>query len=215
MAPDAAAPSEETAFVAFAERLRSGEDQAARELLSRYSTQLISVARRRLGPRLAVKVDPDDVLQSVFRTFFRRLGGGEVELRDWTSRAGLLSLLTLRKCQLKARHYAAARRDARLETSFGIGEIGFAMSIPDRAPTPDEVAAFSELVERLLGDLSDRDGEIVRLLLAGESVESAAARLRRSRRTVQRTLVRIRRRLLQDIDPEYGLGHTTVADIGV
>src|SRR5687768_8087141 len=98
MGPDGVPTARDTefhaAFIAFAERLRSGEDEAARELLDRYSAQLVALARRRLGARLALKVDADDVLQSVFRTFFRRLGVGHLVLRDWASLTGLLSLLT-------------------------------------------------------------------------------------------------------------------------
>ena len=37
--------------------------------------------------------------------FFRRLGTGEIELRDWSGLSGLLSLLTLRKCARQHRRH--------------------------------------------------------------------------------------------------------------
>ncbi|MDQ3332407.1 MAG: ECF-type sigma factor, partial [Planctomycetota bacterium] len=186
-------------FTAFAECLRGGENEAAQELLARYSARLVGLARRKLGKRLAVKVDPDDVLQSVFRTFFRRLGGGHIELRDWESLTALLSLITLCKCQRQQRCFGSAKRDLGSEISIqGGARTSFEMSIPDREPTPQEVAAFTDLLERILERIDERDGEIIRMLLAGDSVDDIARRFRRSRRTVQRSLARIRQALLDD-----------------
>ena len=172
--------SHQAVFHDFAGRLRAGEDDAARELLARYSSRLVAQARRRLGPRLVLKVDPDDVLQSVFRTFFRRLDCGRIELRDWSSLTGLLSLLTLRKCQREARRFATAGRNVGIEVSLdgpGVSDV----AAPDREPTPEEVAAFGEIVERLFENLDERDRQVVSLLFSGENIDGAASRLRRSR----------------------------------
>ncbi|HEX8527306.1 MAG TPA: hypothetical protein VF689_10070, partial [Allosphingosinicella sp.] len=132
---------EETAFHAFADRLSgvgSERDDAARELLARYAARLVALARGRMSSRLQAKVAPEDVLQSVMRTFFRRLDAGEVELRGWAGQWGFLPLATLRKCQKNSARYAAASRDLGREVSLriegGDGE-AWELAVPDREPT--------------------------------------------------------------------------------
>lgn len=185
-------------FQAFADRLSSGEDGAAAALLDRYCTRLVALARTRLGSGLTAKADPEDVVQSVLRTFFRRLGTGEVELRDWSSLSSLLSLLTIRKCSRHQRRHLGATRDARREISLANPKRGnaFELSIPDREPTPEEVATFADLIAWLLAGLEERDSRAVELIVAGEEIDVVAGRLNRSRRTVYRSLERARRRLL-------------------
>ena len=63
-------------FAGLMRRLRSGEDAAAREVFERYTRQLVGLARRRLDERLAGKVDPEDVVQSAFKSFFVRQARG-------------------------------------------------------------------------------------------------------------------------------------------
>ncbi|HEX6984110.1 MAG TPA: ECF-type sigma factor [Planctomycetaceae bacterium] len=180
-------------FLRFAERLRSLEEEAAEELLARFSVRLLSLARKGIGARLVPKGDEEDVVQSVFRTFFRRLGEEEVELRDWASLSGLLSLLTLKKCQQFGRHYQAARRDVRLEVSlYGDGGATVVVAVPDREPTPDEAAALNEIIERSFRELDDRDREAVEAVMAGRNVDQVAAGTGRSKRAVQRAMARFR-----------------------
>ncbi len=197
------AEEEHDAFRGFADRLSSGEDDAATALLARYSARLTALARSRLSPGLGAKADPEDVVQSVMRTFFRRLGTGEVELRDWSSLTSLLSMLTIRKCSRHQRRHFTASRDARREISIsrpGRSGATAGFLVPDREPTPDEVATFADLTTWLLDGLDDRDRRAVELVLQGEQVEAVAVRLGRSRRTIYRVLERARRRLLSADD---------------
>lgn len=182
-------------FPEFADRLLAGEDVAARQLLARYSAQLIRLVRSRLGPRLRAKEDPEDVLQSVLRTFFRRLDAGDIDLEGWGGLWGLLSLMALRKCQHREERYRAAKRDVCREVSLTPCGGPSCIAIPDRQPTPQEASAFTELIEGLLQGLDERDRGALEGLLAGEATSVIARRLGCSERTVQRTLLRVRQRL--------------------
>lgn len=200
MADGVAGGSEATAsFQDFAGRLAAGRGDAAEELLARYSGRLAALARCRLNSKLATKMDPEDVVQSVFRTFFRRLGRGEFELTDWTSLSGLLSLLTLRRCHEAARFYATAGRDAAREVPL-LDEDGRGPAIPDREATAEEVATFAELLAGVLDSLGPGDRDVLERLIAGESVAEVAERIGRVERTVYRKLDRIRDRLISESD---------------
>src|SRR5579884_576430 len=54
---------------------RAGSEEAARQLFERYTDRLIALARGHIDQRLARRVDPEDITQSAFRTFFRRARG--------------------------------------------------------------------------------------------------------------------------------------------
>ena len=52
------------------ERLHEGDRDAATLIYVRYAERLLGVARRNTPADLRTRFDPEDVVQSVFRTFF-------------------------------------------------------------------------------------------------------------------------------------------------
>src|SRR5690242_9456367 len=58
----------EPSFADLMARLRAGDDAAAAALFQRFATRLIALARGRLDGLVRRKVDPEDVVQSVFRS---------------------------------------------------------------------------------------------------------------------------------------------------
>ena len=61
---------------------RQGDQDAARRIVDRYIDRLLPLARRHLSQRLASRIDPEDIVQSVFRTFFSRLKEGQFVFHD-------------------------------------------------------------------------------------------------------------------------------------
>src|SRR5262249_16649412 len=51
-------------------RWRKGDEEAASALFRRYAEQLIVLARGHLSEKLAHRLDPQDVVQSAYRSFF-------------------------------------------------------------------------------------------------------------------------------------------------
>ena len=58
------------------ERFQKGDREAAALLYARYAERLRALTRRKSSSALACRLDPDDIVQSVFRTFFRRAAQG-------------------------------------------------------------------------------------------------------------------------------------------
>src|SRR5689334_5034704 len=63
-------------------RARAGSETAAQEIFDRFVEKLMLHARRRIGTRMNSRVDPEDVVQSVFRTFFTRLKNDQFQIAD-------------------------------------------------------------------------------------------------------------------------------------
>src|SRR5262249_33221570 len=157
----------------------------------------IALARGRLDALVRQKVDAEDVVQSVFKSFFLRHAEGRWDLGGWDGLWALLTVLTVRKCGRSARHYRAARRDARREVSpRAEADEGLAACADlAREPSPEEAAVLAETLEQLLAPLDQRDRDIVVLALQGHDTAEVAARAGCSQRSVQRVLLWVRSRL--------------------
>jgi RNA polymerase sigma-70 factor (ECF subfamily) len=180
-------------------RWREGDQQAATELFARYSERLIALARSRLSAKLAQRVDPEDVVQSVCRIFFTEARDGRYDLQRGGDLWHLLAAITLHKLQSLVHYHTAQKRAPQRECGFAtedslvrIQPTAFAAN-----PTPLEAATFVDEVESILRRLDSRHRPIVVLRLSGKSIEEIAAELKYSERTVRRVLDHLKHELLQ------------------
>jgi RNA polymerase sigma-70 factor (ECF subfamily) len=188
-------------FAGLMERLRGGDDAAARVVFERYTRQLVALARRRLDERLAAKVDPEDVVQSAYKSFFVRQREGQLDVGNWQSLWGLLTVITLRKLADRAAHFRAARRDAAREVAPPVGDETSPWEALDREPSPEEATLLAETVEELVRDLDADERPILELSLQGYSASEISQQLSRAERSVRRLRERIRKRLERMQDP--------------
>jgi RNA polymerase sigma-70 factor (ECF subfamily) len=190
--------TEGDSFAAWMQRLRAGEDFAAREVFQRFARQLIALTRRRFNQRLAYRVDPEDVVQSAFKSFFIRHREGKFQLGDWNEMWSLLTLITIRKCADRVEYLRAERRDVGREVSAPEGQDQPWQLALDRDPRPEEAAILAETVEHLFGDVDVDDRPILELSLQGYTAAEIGLKLGRALRSVQRIRERIRKRLERD-----------------
>ena len=182
------------------ERCRSGDQEAAEELHRRYALRLLALAEKKIGGRLKRRVGAEDVVQSAFRTFFRRTEGGEFSIDHSGSLWRLLVRITLRKILRKAEFHCSGPRDVRKEVYVHADEPGPEAIASD--PTPQEAACLVDELEVLLAKFEEPDPEIVRLCLERYSSSEISDKVGCSRWRVRRVLDRVghhlRRRLEAD-----------------
>jgi RNA polymerase sigma-70 factor (ECF subfamily) len=178
------------------DRLRQGDQSAAQQIFQRFASRLVGLARAHLDSKMRQKVDPEEVMQSAFKSFFWRYAEGQFDFTDWDSLGSLLTLFTLRKCGHKVKYFRAACRDVRREAQPTWEEDSSASwQAIAREPTPDEALQLTETIEELFRGLDDTDREIIELSLQGYKAPEISARVRRSERSVYRLLDRIKGRL--------------------
>ena len=177
-------------FAEFLARLQARDDTAARELFERFAGRLIALARRRLPAGLQHKVDPEEVVQSAYKSFFLRHGEEKFDLGGWNSLWGLLTVITVRKCAQRAEYYRAECRDPAREAAAppGLEPLG-------REPTPQEATELAETVEQLFAAMSEEDRPVLELSLQGYSTREIGERLGRAERTVRLLREGVRHRL--------------------
>ena len=178
-------------------RLRAGEEQASYEIFQRFAEPLITKAHFRLDTAIRGKVDAEDVVQSVYRTFFQRIEKGQFELENWESLWGLLVTITIRKCGRKAQHFRTDRRDVSREHNVGIddSQVPVNWEAIAREPTPDDVAVLAETIDELMNELKDSQRDILTLSLEGYSPTEIAEKIGCNPRTVQRVLKFVKKAL--------------------
>lgn len=183
-------------------QLRAGDKTAAAQVFNRFANRLVALARSRLGPSLRQKMDPEDVLQSVFRSFFVRQAGDQVQADSWDSLWGMLVVMAVRKCGRRVTHFRAAKRDIRREVSAepDEGESSASWQSDDDEPTPVEAAMLTETVERLMNSLEKRQREILSLTLQGCDVTTVSEQVGCTERTVYRVLDRVKEWLMAERD---------------
>ncbi len=176
--------------------LRTGDTDAADEFWRSYGTQLMRLAEQNIAARLRRRVDPEDVVQSAFRTFLRRAERGQFELPDDDGLWRLLCAITLNKARQQARLHTRQKRALDQETYLDAESTEGGAAPSSTEPTPDEVAILVDLVERLLADTDDADErDIVTFRLQDFTNEEIARKVNCSERTVRRIVHRLRSRL--------------------
>jgi RNA polymerase sigma-70 factor (ECF subfamily) len=186
-----------SSFEALLGQLAGGQDAAAAEIFRRYASRLLALARSRLDPAVLQKTDPEDVLQSVFRSFLGRYPDAPWQLHGWEGLWRLLALLTVRKCCRQAAYYRAEQRDVRREAPppGHAPESSAAWEVVSREPTPAQAAVLAEALEEVLRGLEPQARQVVALSLQGAETKQIAVALGCSRRTVQRTLLHVEKLL--------------------
>jgi RNA polymerase sigma factor (sigma-70 family) len=178
-------------------RWQGGDQQAATELFRRYVNRLTALARSRLSAELASHVDPEDVVQSVYRCFFANAREGRYEFERGGDLWQLLVAITLHKLQEQVRRNRRQKRSVQRQQNFGSEEslMGLQPGALAHEPSPVEAVALTEQLDQLMRTLEPLHRRILELRLQGRDVEEIAVATERTQRTVRRVLERIKQQL--------------------
>jgi RNA polymerase sigma-70 factor (ECF subfamily) len=186
-APAQVAAGPEPSDHALLRRLREGNQDAATQLYLRYARRLQYLARSQCPADLAARLDPEDLVQSIFASFFRGVGLGYYDVPRGDDLWKLL-VIALNKVRARCNFHRAARRDVRLTASSE------RLDEPGPARPADGMAhTFLQLViNETLARLPASHQQAVQLRIEGYEVAEIADRVGRSRRTVERVLQEFR-----------------------
>ena len=175
-------------------RFRSGEHDAATALYVRYASRLLALADSRTSPSLASRFDPEDVVQSVFRTFFRRAAEGLYEVPPGDELWQLFLVIALNKVRALCVHHRAQKRDVKRTASAAVEDVYSARA--DEAP----MRILKIVVDEYVNQLPDSQQTVIRMRIEGHEINEIAQQTTRSKRTVERVLQRFRHELSELID---------------
>ncbi len=185
------------------EQCRAGDQNAARLLFEHYVNRLLPLARIRLSQRLASRVDPEDIVQSVFRTFFKRLKAGEFQIEEQDDLCKLLVRITVHKALRQVAYHKAVKRDYSKEKRQNDETQDQLVQLLGREPSPEVEVAFLNQLEHFLDRLQPMERDILEMRMQGHSNEEIAAKLGIYDRKIRRVIERVRL-----IAEQEGLGPT-------
>lgn len=189
------------------DQVKEGDSVAANELWEHYYDRLIRNVRRHFRDQNRGASDEEDIVVSVFESFYRAARAGrfpEMAGRDDLWR--LLLKMSARKLVDKRRRDRRQRRGSG-KPVFSLqaaGEDQAVIEVIGDEPTPEMVMTMAESVEQLLSHLGDGQlREIAVGKMEGFSNAEIATRLGCSERTIERRLHLIRETCQQQlIDPD-------------
>lgn len=176
-------------------RWRAGDQQAAAELFRRYVDRLVALARSRLSRKAAQHVDPEDVVQSVYRSFFAEAREGRYDLKRGGDLWRLLVTITLHKLQKQVGRFNTQKRDIDQERDLGDDNAVLENHLAAPEPSPLEALALADQMEQVMRRLEPVERRMFELRLQGHTIDEIAAAIGCGERTVRRALTEIKQRL--------------------
>ena len=186
-------------------RIQQGDQEAARELLTRFEPEVRLVVRRQLPKILRSRFDSLDFLQSVWGSFFRRVASSPEprEFKDPRHLVAFLARAAKNKVIDEYRRSASRNQDMRREEPIWIDDQP--RDLPGPAEDPTMSVEATETFERMRAILPEAKREILDLKAQGLSSKEVGDRLGVSERTIQRALEELRKKLFdEDGDPDPG-----------
>ena len=192
-------PGSESSDGSLLRHLQAGNEDAATEIYCRYVHRLQALARAKCPRGLARHVDAEDIVQSVFRCFFRRASQGYYEVPAGDELWKLFLVIALNKIRAHGAFHTAAKRDVRQTEG---GELLDA-AVASARPEDDAAYVFLRLaVDEALERLPPAHRAIIQLRIEGHEVAEIADKMGRSKRTVERVLQEARQKLSQLLDEQ-------------
>lgn len=182
---------EETSDRSLLRRIRQGNQDAASVLYARYAHRLRALVQAKRSPDLASRVDHEDIVQSVFKSFFRGVSRGSYDVPAGEELWNLFLVITLNKVRAKGVFHHAAKRDVRLT----VGDDDLDGSSVGPKSDRDAYLLLKLSVEESLDRLPAQHKLVTQLRMEGDDVAEIARKTGRSKRSVERILQECREKL--------------------
>ena len=172
-------------------RYRRGDDDAATALYVKYAARLRRIAAINTSNDLKSRFDAEDVVQSVFRTFFRRASEGYFDVPDGDEIWNLFLVIALNKIRELGKFHRRQRRN--VKTTESANERSF--ETLDSEP----LTTLQISIDEVLNGLSPAKRTMVEMRLQGHDIDEIASETNRCTRTIERTLRKFRELLARQI----------------
>jgi RNA polymerase sigma-70 factor (ECF subfamily) len=188
--------SDDESFRTFLLRVRSGDAQAAAELVKLYEPEIRRAVRVRLrNPAMGQLFDSMDICNSVLANFFARAAAGQFALEQPEQLVGLLVAMARNKLRDLARKQTATKRGGGLQANPAA--VLNAVAADDS--TPSQVVAGQELLQELRRRLSPEEQFLAEQWSQGRGWAEIAAAVGGRPDAVRRRLSRAIRRVANEL----------------
>jgi RNA polymerase sigma-70 factor (ECF subfamily) len=182
--------------------LQAGNQEAASEVYLRFAHRLRALVKSQCSSELAKRVETEDIVQSVFRRFFRRATEGGYQVPPGDELWGIFLVIALNKIRTEENFHRAGKRDMRLMANSEQSEL----LLKQFADNTQQAALYLQLtVKEAVEKLPALQQQLVELRMQGYSVNEIADQTKRSRRTIERNLQSAREKLQTLLEEDSSL----------
>lgn len=186
--------------------LRMGDRDVISDFYQRHGNALRAVADKQIAPEMRRRVAASDVVQSAFRSFFRRAEEGRFQFEDSEKLWSLMCAITLTKVREQIRFHRREKRDLYRESTPGKptheeGGDGFELLSGEGLPA-EVVVEFTDQFEKLMEALDEEERQVLSLKMDDLTNEEIADTIGSSERTVRRIVKRLKNSLQQMFGPD-------------
>jgi RNA polymerase sigma-70 factor, ECF subfamily len=199
-------PTSEPTDQSLLARIHAGSEGAAGAIHERYAQRLLALTLAKSSPDLKVREDAEDIVQSVFGSFFRAAQNGLYTAPEGEELWGLFLVIALNKIRAKGAHHRAAKRDIRRTVNEASPADDGASFDP---PSDDESAAviLRMVVDEILDRLPSSHRDVLNLRIEGYEIAEIAVKTAKSKRSVERILQEFRKRIAEELGTPDDTGH--------
>jgi RNA polymerase sigma factor (sigma-70 family) len=188
--------SDHNSFLTFLERVRTGDQKAAEELVRMYEPEIRREVRLRLrDSRLRRDFDSVDICQSVMASFFVRAALGQYDLQKPDELIRLLVTMTRNKLVSQVRKQQTQGRDLRRRDAAGQEKLQNVA----QGPTPSLLVANEELIQEFRKRMSPDEWRIAERRTQGLAWDAIAAELGGTSEACRKQLSRAVDRVSQEL----------------
>lgn len=189
----------EEGFRDMMQRVRSGDEQAAAELVRLYEPEIRRAVRvRHTDPALRRTLDSMDITQSVLGNFFVRAAAGQFELDHPDQLLRLLVTMARNRLFDQARRQQAGRRNNKRLAAGGQEQLD---QVADRQDSPSQQVVLKELLHKLRESLTEQERLLADQRAAGREWADIAAETGETPEALRKRLARA----IDRVAPQFGL----------
>ena len=185
---------------------REGNESAFEEIYNRYAANVFCLANDHLNEKFRRRLNPEDLVQSIFRTIWRTTRNQDRKLEDFTSDEGLrtwLVTIALNKIFSKIKHNQRKMRDVGAERNLSPEARDAVLSNASfRTPIPESIVEAADLYERIIRNLDPTNQQILQFLVSGYNQKETAELVNVTPRTVRRRVKEIKTTVEQLVDAD-------------
>lgn len=178
-------------------RFQRGEEDAATALYLRYAERLRRSADQQMSAKLSQRLDADDIVQSVFRTFFRRVADGQYDLVQRDDLWKLLLVMALNKIRNAGNYHLADKRTI-AKTQLLSEADGRVDGLNEHSEMALQVLKLT--IDEVIQAAPEEHREIIYLRIEGHEVDEIVAKTGRAKRSIERILQSFRKLLVKSLD---------------
>jgi RNA polymerase sigma factor (sigma-70 family) len=175
-------------FQVLLKQAREGSAEATRKLIDCYTPHILRAVRRKLSKSIRPKFDSLDFTQAVWASFFAGIDQWANFQRPEDLVGYLAAMAHHKVIDELRRRLQTDKYNINRERSLNDSNHRLREALPDRGPSPSQVAADKERWDQLTEELPERSRRALELRRAGHSYEEIAQEVGLDERSVRRII---------------------------